>query len=331
MSRIRRNEISNVTLSRINYDNYRQKFPSFLKQGVSFSNQLNLHEQLRTIKDENHFTNEFFMATKIYTNNQSKKINSDHNACQITIDVDDYSSLTDTSDSGSEHYATDDEQSNILQQSSSLNNEQLINNEVLKVQTESNNIQEKATNNCLQPKATNNCLQPAAINFSQSKFSNDRQSQSQNVYVCSQNNALKIENYVVKSELSNLKAKYTVLEKENTHLKEKYKSQEIGFRKIIKDLENTIKSLEAELRNNKIKFKAERKELVTELNLLKNKIKEAETRQKQLENKINKIIEDQKELRKKSEKEKQELQNQVYDLQEEKIKEIVDKSKGGCN
>ncbi|CAG8464352.1 500_t:CDS:2, partial [Racocetra fulgida] len=182
MSRIRRNEIPNITLSRIDYDNYRQKFPSSLKQGVSFSNQLNLHEQLRIIKDENDFTNEFFTAAKIYTNNQSKKIiNSDHNTCQITIKVDSDSSLADTSDSDSEPYTTDDEL--ILQQSSSLNDderlinnnddEQLINNKVLKVQTESKNIQEQATNNC---------LQPAAINSSQSKFSNDRQSQLQNVY-----------------------------------------------------------------------------------------------------------------------------------------------------
>ncbi|CAG8563469.1 35339_t:CDS:2 [Racocetra persica] len=247
-----------------------QKFPSSLKQDVSFSNQLNLHEQLRIIKDKNDFTNEFFTAVKIYTNNQSKKIiNSDHNACQITIEVDSDSSLTDTSDSDSEP-TTDDEL--ILQQS---------------IQTESKNIQEQATNNC---------LQPAAINSSQSKFSNDQQSQLQNIYVCPQNNALKIENYVVKSELSNLKAKYTVLEKESIHLKEKYESQEIGFRKTIKDLEITIKDLEAELRNNEIKFKAERKDLVTELNLLKNKNKEAETRQKQLENKIDEIIEDRDQL-----------------------------------
>ncbi|CAG8690356.1 8465_t:CDS:1, partial [Racocetra persica] len=61
-------------------------------------------------------------------------------------------------------------------------------------------------------------------------------------------------------------------------------------------LEITIKDLEAELRNNEIKFKAECKELVTELNLLKNKNKEAETRQKQLKNKINKIIKDRDQL-----------------------------------
>ncbi|CAG8616560.1 5017_t:CDS:2 [Racocetra persica] len=146
---IRRTEIPNITLSRIDYNNYRQKFPSSLKQSVSFSNQLNLHEQLRIIKDRNDFTNEFFTAAKIYTNNQSKKIiNSNYNACQITIEVDSDSSLTDTSDSDSEPYTTDDEL--ILQQSSLLNDDewlinnnddkQLINNKVLKVQTEFKNI-----------------------------------------------------------------------------------------------------------------------------------------------------------------------------------------------
>ncbi|CAG8764799.1 36472_t:CDS:2, partial [Racocetra persica] len=100
MSRIRRNEIPNVTLSRTDYDNYRQKFLSSLQQGVSFSNQLNLHEQLRIIKDENYFTTKFFTAAKIYT-----KIDSD-------------SSLL---DSDSELYTTDE---HILQQSSSLNDDE---------------------------------------------------------------------------------------------------------------------------------------------------------------------------------------------------------------
>ncbi|CAG8602196.1 26731_t:CDS:2 [Racocetra persica] len=140
ISRIRKNEIPNVTLSRTDYDNYRQKFPSSLQQGVSFSNQLNLHEQLRIIKDENHFTNKFFTAVKIYTKSIKLIAFCHFYACQITIKVDSNSSL---SDSDSEPYTTDE---HILQQSSSLNDdeqlinsnndEQLINNKVLKVQTQ---------------------------------------------------------------------------------------------------------------------------------------------------------------------------------------------------
>ncbi|CAG8632834.1 10634_t:CDS:2, partial [Racocetra fulgida] len=243
MSRIRRNEIPNVTLSRTDYDNYRQKFSGSLQQGVSFSNQLNLHEQLRIIKDENHFTNEFFTAAKIYTkrnyNNEvhcynflfwvsPNNYNPDHSACQITIEVDSDSSL---SDSDSEPYTTDE---HILQQSSSLNDdeqlinsnddEQLINNKVLKVQTQDYNLWKNAK------------------------------------LFETENNALKIENYADSKKQSKTSKTQSKTLKQNSEIE--------------------------------IKFKAERKELVTELNLLKNKNEEAENRKKQLENKINKIIED---------------------------------------
>ncbi|RIB15884.1 hypothetical protein C2G38_2143356 [Gigaspora rosea] len=68
MGRIRKDEIPSVTLSEVDYENYRKKFPSDLKRGLSFSNQVKLHDTLRAIKESNKFTEEFFTAARCYTN-----------------------------------------------------------------------------------------------------------------------------------------------------------------------------------------------------------------------------------------------------------------------
>ncbi|CAG8729426.1 13700_t:CDS:2 [Racocetra fulgida] len=318
LTRISRNEIPNVPLSKIDYERYKSKFPGSLKQDVSFSNQLKVHGQLRNIRDENNFTDEFFTAARIYTN-------------KITIDVDNYSSLTDASDSVSETYTFDDEQSINSQQSRPSDNERLITNKAAEVQT---------------APIDNNGLQPVYKLWKNAKF------------VETENNALKVENYALKFELSTLKTKYIDLEKEVTNLKEKIaasnerkiflESQGTKFKYTIKTLKDTIKGFEAtikDLRNNEINLKAQHKELLKELTLLKNKNEEAENRKKQLENKIKKIIEDRnqliniinklrkkgKELKNKYKKEKQEIQNKLDELEAERINKIVENSKGGCN
>ncbi|CAG8856825.1 13055_t:CDS:2, partial [Gigaspora margarita] len=102
-------------------------------------------------------------------------------------------------------------------------------------------------------------------------------------FVETENNALK--------EFTNLKEKNAASNERKIFLE----SQGTEFKYIIKTLEDTIKGFEAtikDLRNNEITLKAQHKELVKELTLLKNKNEDAENRKKQLENKINKIIED---------------------------------------
>ncbi|CAG8845482.1 31926_t:CDS:2, partial [Gigaspora margarita] len=74
MVRIRKDEIPSVTLLEVDYENYREKFPSHLKRGVSFSNQVKIHDTLRAIKESNQFTDEFFTAARCYTNELESKI-----------------------------------------------------------------------------------------------------------------------------------------------------------------------------------------------------------------------------------------------------------------
>ncbi|CAG8638051.1 26224_t:CDS:2, partial [Racocetra persica] len=232
-------------------------------------------------------------------------------ASKITIDVNNYLSLTNVSDSVSKTYTSDDEQSVNSQQS------RPIINKVAEVQTA--------------PINNNNGLQPVVTKSK--KCSNDTQSQTQAVYVlpCNINqkykklkkiltaiitnnttisnlietiNAeifekynlwknvkfVKTENNALKFELSTLKTKYIDLKKEITNLKEKITTsnerktflelQGTKFKYTIKTLEDTIKSFEAtiNLKNNEINLKAQHKEFLKELTLLKNKNEKAENR-----------------------------------------------------
>ncbi|CAG8842196.1 18381_t:CDS:2, partial [Gigaspora margarita] len=68
MVRIRKHEIPFVILLEVNYENYHKKFPSYLKRGISFSNQVTIHAILRAIKESNQFIEEFFTAAQCYTN-----------------------------------------------------------------------------------------------------------------------------------------------------------------------------------------------------------------------------------------------------------------------
>ncbi|CAG8852098.1 35924_t:CDS:2, partial [Gigaspora margarita] len=74
MGRIRKEEIPSVTLLEVDYKNYCINFPSDLKRGVSFSNQVKIHDTLRAIKESNQFTEEFFTAARYYTNELESKI-----------------------------------------------------------------------------------------------------------------------------------------------------------------------------------------------------------------------------------------------------------------
>ncbi|CAG8644345.1 17451_t:CDS:2, partial [Dentiscutata erythropus] len=133
--RIRKNEIPKVSLSKIDYENYKNKFPSLLK----------------AIKDENNFTNYFFTAAHIYANKlESKKIIDNVNPnpnknTQITIDVDKFS-LND-SDSVSESSTSDNEHD----KRQLRYDQQLIANKIA--------VQTKSNNSCLQPTNTNNVWQ----------------------------------------------------------------------------------------------------------------------------------------------------------------------------
>ncbi|CAG8828288.1 1632_t:CDS:2, partial [Gigaspora margarita] len=153
--RISKNEIPNVRLSKIDYERYKSKFPSSLKQGVPFSNQSKIHDQLRNIKDKNNFTDEII-----------------DNVSEITIDVDNYSSLADTLDSVSETYTSDDEQSiNSMPSRSSDNERLIITNKIAKVQTT----------------PIDNNSQQLVVTKSK-KYFNDRQNQTQTIYVLPCNN-----------------------------------------------------------------------------------------------------------------------------------------------
>ncbi|CAG8854670.1 32940_t:CDS:2, partial [Gigaspora margarita] len=76
MNRIGRSEIPKVTFSKIDYENYKQKFPSSLKQGVHFSNQSKIHNELRN------------QESKLVIDNVSAKSNPNpvNSTNQISID-----------------------------------------------------------------------------------------------------------------------------------------------------------------------------------------------------------------------------------------------------
>ncbi|CAG8727903.1 22739_t:CDS:2, partial [Racocetra persica] len=278
LTHISRNEIPDVRLSKINYERYKSKFPGSLKQGVTFSNQSKIHGQLRNIREQ-----------------ESKRIID--NVSEITIDVDN-DSLTETSDSVSETYTSDGLDCCELIDCSSSDNERLITNKIAKVQTAPIN------NSGLQPVTNNTTISNLIETINAEIFK--KYNLWKNVkFFETENNALKVENYVLKSELSTLKTQYIDLEKEITNLKEKNATsnerktflelQGTELKNTIKTLEDTIKSFEAtikDLGNNELNLKAQHKELLRELTLLKNKNEEAENRKEQLENQISKIIED---------------------------------------
>lgn len=68
MGRIRKDEIPSVKLSKDDYEKYCKKLPNSLKQGITFSNQWKIHDELRDIRKANLFTNEFYAAARCYTN-----------------------------------------------------------------------------------------------------------------------------------------------------------------------------------------------------------------------------------------------------------------------
>ncbi|CAG8735777.1 8627_t:CDS:2 [Gigaspora margarita] len=68
MVHILKQEIPSITLLEDDYEKYCKKFPRELKRGITFSNQVKLHDKLRVIKESNQFTEEFFTATRCYTN-----------------------------------------------------------------------------------------------------------------------------------------------------------------------------------------------------------------------------------------------------------------------
>ncbi|CAG8473232.1 5917_t:CDS:2 [Racocetra fulgida] len=229
LTRISRNEIPDVRLSKIDYERYKSKFPGSLKQGVTFSNQSKIHGQLRNIRGENNFTNEII-----------------DNISEITIDVDN-DSLTDTSDSVSETYTSDGLDCCELIDCSSSDNERLITNKIAEVQTAPIN------NSGLQPVATKS-----------KKCSNDRQ--IENYALKSELSTLKTQYIDLEKEITNLKEKNaasnerkTFLELQGTEFKYTIKTLE----DTIKGFEATIK----DLGNNELNLKAQHKELLKELTL----------------------------------------------------------------
>ncbi|CAG8670717.1 39146_t:CDS:2 [Gigaspora margarita] len=272
MERIHKNEIPNDHLSKQEYENQESKIYNSNPDSSSINCSSSSRSRRSSVNLEE-FDNNQDLTSSSTTRSDGQN--------QITIDVDNYSTF---SDSVSEVYTSDEQPSD---------ERHLITNQIAKVQTKP--IQQPTNNTII-----SNLIKTINVEI----FEKYNLWKNAKVFE-TENNALKVENHALKYKLSNLKTRYTNLEKNITNLKEKYiasnerkiilESQETEFKYIIKNLEDTIKDFEAtinDLRNNKINLKEQYKELLRELTLLKNKNKESKNRKKQLKNKINKIIED---------------------------------------